>query len=294
MNAALQDHLASGLTTTCQCWQITRADGVIHCFTDHDRDVSFAGLTFRADSGLSARALAQTTGLAVDNTEAMGILSDDAIAESAIEEGRFDGAEVRIWLVNWSAPGQRNLRFRGTIGEVRRGAGAFHAELRGLTEALNAPTGRAYMRVCPAVLGDAACGVNLASEFFGVTGQPLTTERSQAFTFAGLAAFDARWFERGRLSVLSGAAEGLSGIIKHDRSASDGTRRIELWEPIRASVGPGDLLRLTAGCDKRAETCRFKFDNIANFRGFPFIPGEDWLMTVPATARDTSGGSLRE
>ncbi len=42
-----------------------------------------------------------------------------------------------------------------------------------------------------------------------------------------------------------------------------------------------DLLRLEAGCDKRAVTCRYKFDNFVNFQGFPHIPGDDWLVAGP-------------
>ncbi len=293
MNPALQGHLETGLTSLCRCWEVTRRDGERYCFTDHDRDVSFLGLTFRADTGMSARALSQSTGLSVDNTEAMGVLSDDAITDAAIEEGRFDGAGVRIWLVNWAAPGQRQLRFRGTIGEIRRAAGAFHAELRSLTEALNQPMGRAYMRVCPAVLGDADCGFDLNQDFFTLQRQVQAVEEDRVFRFAGMGAYADRWFERGRLEVLGGKAAGLSGLIKHDRAGQGGARLVELWEPIRAPVKPGQAVRLVAGCDKRAETCRLKFDNIANFRGFPFIPGEDWLMAVPATSRDVdaAGGA---
>ncbi len=54
----------------------------------------------------------------------------------------------------------------------------------------------------------------------------------------------------------------------------------------------GDLIRVEAGCDKRLETCRFKFNNILNFQGFPHIPGEDWLMSYPSEGQPHDGGSL--
>ena len=73
----------------------------------------------------------QSTGLSVDNTEALGALSDAAIREADIEAGRYDGAEVRAWLVNWADVSARQLQFRGSIGELRRAGGAFEAELRG-------------------------------------------------------------------------------------------------------------------------------------------------------------------
>lgn len=292
MNAGLAAHLATGLTTVCQCWQVIRRDGVSYGFTDHDQTLTFGGQTFRADSGLTAHTLMQGTGLAVDNTEAMGILSSASITDADIEAGRFDGAEVSVWLVNWRDVGARTLRFRGTMGEIRRGAGAFHAELRGLTEGLNQPQGRVYQRGCSAVLGDAACRFALDTPGYAALRDAQEVRDAQVFTFAALAGFQPRWFERGRLSVLSGDGAGLYGIIKHDQTGPDGRRVIELWEPIRATVARGDALRLDPGCDRRAETCRTKFNNMVNFQGFPFIPGEDWLISAPVSEADADGGRL--
>jgi len=51
-------------------------------------------------------------------------------------------------------------------------------------------------------------------------------------------------------------------------------------------------VRLTAGCDRRAETCRVKFDNLVNFQGFPDMPGDDWQATVPRQSQPATGGSL--
>ena len=74
--AELHAHLATGLTTVARCWALTRSDGLRLGFTDHDCDLDFDGLSFRAGTGLSAMALQQATGLSVDNTEALGALSD--------------------------------------------------------------------------------------------------------------------------------------------------------------------------------------------------------------------------
>ena len=97
---------------------------------------------------------------------------------------------------------------------------------------------------------------------------------------------------RGRITVLSGAAVGQTGVVKRDREVG-GQRVVELWEILSAGFGPGDLVRLEAGCDKRAETCRLKFANFENFRGFPDIPGEDWLVSYPVRSGTNDGGSLR-
>ncbi|MFY9212537.1 MAG: DUF2163 domain-containing protein [Aestuariivita sp.] len=292
LSDALRAHLESGETTLCRCWAISRRDGVEFGFTDHDLALTFEGLTFKAETGLTAYALQQSTGLSVDNTEALGVLSDAALNEADIEAGRFDGAEVRAWLVNWAAPEQRWLQFRGSIGELKRAGGAFQAELRGLTEALNTPLGRIYQKPCTAVLGDRACGFNPTQPGYGVE---LAVERivdPGQFLWEGLEGFGPGWFAGGRLSVLSGTAKGLWGAIKLDRQADAG-RQVTLWTPLRAAVAAGDMVRLEAGCDKRAETCRLKFDNLLNYQGFPDIPGEDWMIAYPRSGNPNTGGSRR-
>ncbi|SFT45161.1 DUF2163 domain-containing protein [Sedimentitalea nanhaiensis] len=292
LDDAFQAHVRSGLTTLCRCWAIIRKDGLTFGFTDHDLTLEFDGVTFKADAGLSALALQQSTGLSVDNTEAIGALSDASVRDEDIEAGRFDGAEVRAWLVNWQDVNVRWLQFRGSIGELRRSGGAFHAELRGLTEALNRPLGRVFQKPCTAVLADAGCRFDLDAPGYSSLRMVEKVESSRMFRWQGMTDFEPGWFARGRLSVKSGDADGLWGTIKKDWF--DGTIRVvELWEPIRAKVMAGDEVRLDAGCDKRMETCRLKFNNILNYQGFPDIPGEDWVMATPKQSKANTGGSLR-
>lgn len=289
--AALLSHVETGVTTLCRCWSVTRVDGTVLAFTDHDRDLSFDGLTFRPDTGLEATALAQSTGLSVDNTEGYGVLSADAISEADIAAGRYDSAAVLSWLVNWEDPEARSLLFQGSIGEVRWVDGAFRAELRGLTEALNQPQGYVYQKPCSAVLGDSRCAVDLNAAGYHAEIDILSVTEARVFTFSGLGGFPEGHFARGRFRLLGGAGAGLIGLIKTDRTV-DGLRVLELWQEIRADVAAGDSVRIEAGCDRRAETCRTKFDNYLNFRGFPHIPGEDWLTSYPKSGEDNSGGSM--
>lgn len=288
---SLPSHLASGITTVCRAWAIERLDGVVLGFTDHDTDLTFDGIVFSANSSLTASALQQTTGLAVDNTEATGAIHSDGVAEADLLAGRFDGASVRCWLVNWADPAERAMQFRGTVGEIARAGGAFRAELRGLTEALNQPQGRSYQRDCSAILGDRACGFDLLTPGYFAERVVEEVEDRRVFRFADFTGFDDRWFERGRLRVLSGAGTGVIGSIKNDRLTADG-REIELWQSLGPDVAAGDILRIEAGCDRLAETCRLKFANFANFRGFPHIPGEDWLASYPTSGSVKDGGSL--
>ncbi|WP_406870494.1 DUF2163 domain-containing protein [Thioclava sp. 'Guangxiensis'] len=291
-STAFQSHLETKATTIARAWALTRRDGVELGFTDHDRPLTFGGLTFQPETGMEASALAQTSGLSVDNFDVVAALRSDAIAEADIRAGRFDGAELRSWLVNWAEPAENALIFRGHLGELTRSEGAFQAELRGLSDRLNNQIGRVYHPACAAVLGDAQCRFDTAQIGYVVETTVEICEEATRFTWASLAGFEDRWFERGVLSVLDGAAQGLSGAVKFDRFAADGSRVVELWQSLRAEVARGDTVHITAGCDRRAETCRLKFNNFVNFRGFPHIPGDDWLVSYPVTGGNYDGGSL--
>ncbi len=286
----LYAHLATGATTVCRAWALTRTDGVTLGFTDHDRDLTFDGVTFKAETGLTARALQQQTGLSVDNTEALGGFSDAAITEADLAAGRYDGASVRAWLVNWAAVGQRVVQFAGQIGEIQRSDGRFTAELRSLVDRLNQPRGRAYHRGCSAILGDAACGFDLDTPNYSVTLTLRGYDTLGRMLFDPVPGLDAGWFGRGKLAVQTGQAAGLSALIKLDLVAPS-QRVVELWDALGQMPQAGDTLRLFAGCDKLAATCQTKFGNFLNFRGFPHIPGEDWLMSYPVSGQVNDGGS---
>lgn len=288
---SLAEHLGTGTTTVCRAWAVTRTDGVVLGFTDHDRSLNFEGIEFAASSGLTARSVEQTTGLAVDNSEALGALSDTSIREEDVRAGLFDGAELRSWLVNWASVDERQLVFRGSLGEVERQGTLFRVELRGLAEAINQPKGRVYQRPCAAVLGDDSCRFDTLAPGYFVVATVSELRGKTEVLVPSQASFADAWFLRGRVTVLTGASAGLVGLVKRDRETDEG-RVIELWEAFANGLVPGDELRIEAGCDKRVETCRGKFDNLLNFRGFPTIPGEDWLVSYPVRSGTNDGGSL--
>lgn len=265
-------------TTLARAWSVRRADGFVLGFTDHDRVLDFEGISFRPDLGLTAQAIVQATGLSVDNTEASGALDDDAITERDLMAGRWDDAELQMWEVDWSDVTSRKLVFRGALGEVTRANGAFRAELRGMADKLNAPQGRVYHPRCSARLGDGSCRVNLATEALSLELAVQSVRDGRIFIFDAFPAFAGDWFEQGQLHLLDGDAQGLHAAIKNDTAHEDGTRTIELWAGLAIPPAAGDRIKLIAGCDKAAGTCRLKFNNFLNFRGFPHLPSEDWLL----------------
>ena len=277
--AALQAHLDTGTTTMCWCWRLTRKDGLRLGFTDHDRDLAFDGTTFEAAAGFTASEIKETIGLSVDNLEVTGALSSERLDEADLAAGLYDDAGVEIFRVNWSAPEQRVLMRKGSLGEVRHAAGAFTAEVRGLAHYLQQPSGRLFQYACDTDLGSSRCKVDLDSALYRGTGAVLSVASPRRFTASGLGAFANGWFARGLLAFTSGAAQGQRVEVRA-HSALSGVVTIELWAPARLPLLPGQTFTITAGCDKDLGTCAAKFSNAVNFRGFPHMPGNDFVTRV--------------
>lgn len=285
----LATHLAAGVTTLCHCWRLTRRDGAVLGFTDHDRALTFAGTEFLAASGFSASGREEETGLSAATSEVTGGFSSEAISEADLSAGLYDGARVELFLVNWANPAQR-LRLKvEDVGEVTRAGGEFRAELRGLTHRLSQPQGRVYARRCDAVLGDARCGVSLAGSAFRATGSVTAVTDESRLKVSGLGGFAAGFFRHGRLTFTGGALAGTVAEIDGQDGAA-----LRLWLPLAVLPAVGDAVTVTAGCDRSFSTCREKFANGKNFRGFPHMPGADFAYSYADGESVHDGGVLFE
>ncbi|WP_234188664.1 DUF2163 domain-containing protein [Shinella sp. NM-101] len=271
--AGLQAHLDGEATTLCNAWRVTRRDGLVMGFTDHDRDLSFGGLAYLAASGFEASETEDGNGLSAEGGDVSGGFSADAIRAEDLSAGRYDGAKVEVFTVNWQDPSQRLLLRTAELGEVRREGGLFRVELRRLAHRLDQMRGRIYARQCDAVFGGARCGMDLAA--YKAIATVTAVRDDMHVEVSGLSGFAERFFRYGVLSFTSGAAKGLSADVE-DHRRLEGADELTLWLPMAAEIAVGDTLEVTAGCDKRFSTCKAKFGNGLNFQGFPHIPGSDF------------------
>ncbi|MGH6922559.1 MAG: DUF2163 domain-containing protein [Propylenella sp.] len=288
---ALAAHLQGGCTTLCTCWRVTRGDGEILGFTDHDRAIEFDGVDHEPESGLDQSAAVAHAGLQVGGLDVTGAFSSDRIAEADLEAGLYDNARVEAWLVNWAAPAERHLMRIGSIGEVRRAGQEFTAEIRSLAHALDQERGRMFRATCDADLGDAHCTVDLESADWSASAIVAVTDGYGRITASVPGDRPTGFFDQGKLTFTSGANAGRkSEVLRHVRDA-DGDH-IELWQKMVKAIGVGDSFTVFAGCDKRFETCRDRFDNVQNVRGFPHMPGNDFALSYPVPGSGNDGGSL--
>jgi uncharacterized phage protein (TIGR02218 family) len=290
--AALAAHLSTGTTTLAYCWRVTRTDGVVLGFTEHDNDLAYAGTDFQADSGLTASQIQQSLDLSVDNLTAAGALSSATITETDILARRYDDAVVELFWVNWADPTQGITIAVGNLGEVTRAGIAFSAEFRSIANRLNQKIGTTCERFCSAKLGDARCKVDLTASTLKAACASATAGLVSEIAMTGLSTYAADWFTFGTLTFSGGANAGLPIDVKAHLRTS-GIDILQLWMPTPFAVAVGDAAVVLAGCRKSLATCQTKFANVPNFRGFPFIPGADVVTRYAVQgALDASGGSL--
>ena len=288
---ALTGHLTGEATTVCQCWKLTRKDGAVRGFTDHDRPLTVDGTACKPGSGFIASEARSSLGLAVDTVDVEGALSSADLAEEDIEDGLFDGATVETYLVNWAEPAQFARIRKAAIGRITRSDGRFTAELESMAASLDRPNGRTARRVCDAELGDGRCRFDLGKPGFSGTGAVSSVETADTIVVAGLDAFAAGWFANGVLTWTSGAAAGQE-VRVIDHLAHSGEVSFVLWRERAAKPEPGDTFTVVAGCDKRFQTCKAKFANQVNFRGFPHLPGNDAAYGYATDGGNFDGGPL--
>jgi uncharacterized phage protein (TIGR02218 family) len=80
------------------------------------------------------------------------------------------------------------------------------------------------------------------------------------------------WFDQG--AIIFETTQN-AGKVHEVRSWIQSTTQAVFFLPAPFTVLPGSKIRMYPGCDKIIGTCVSKFSNALNFRGEPYIPGQD-------------------
>lgn len=276
----LQAHLDSGTTTLCWCWKLVRSDGATFGFTEHDAALVFDDLVWQPDTGLAPGMMESQAGFETASAGEAGIVLDGPFSQTDLLSGHYDGARVEIWRVNWQEPDQRIGIWVGELGEIRIQNGMAHAELVSVSRKLDRTIGRQFSKQCNAELGDARCGVGLSAPDFQIETQIQSLPDSMTILVPELVSVEAEWFSNG-LILWTGENRDSKPVRIREHAKSGGQELLRLQAPPRVPGQAGDAVRLTVGCDKTTDQCAARFANLVNFRGCPFMPGNDVLMAIP-------------
>jgi uncharacterized phage protein (TIGR02218 family) len=190
--------------------------------------------------------------------------------------GAFDGAELTLERAFMPTYGNTSagtvILFVGRVAEVDIGRSMATFSVNSHLELLNLNLPRnLYQAGCTNTLGDASCTVNLAG--LGITGA--AAAGSSSSVIRATIAQASGYFDQGKIQFTSGSNAGLWRSVKSWVSGSPGT--LSLLAPFPTAPSFGDTFTVYPGCDKTQTTCSGKFGNLANFRGFPYVP-------IPETA----------
>lgn len=270
--SAAPDWLREELVTMAWCWRLSRRDGVVIGLTSHDRDLIVDGVPYRAAPGMKPSALETRDSLEAGTMDLEGAVTSDAIAAADLDAGRWDGADLMLFVTDWTAPGASPVTVaRGSLGAVERRGAAFTAELQGVTRILDRPSCPATSPSCRAMLGDPACRIDLAPRthvrrVVAAAGRTVTLDTVIA---PGVMEF-------GELTWLEGGVCGLASPVIGQ------TGTVLTLAEMPPALPPMPLrVRLVEGCDKQLATCSARFANAANFRGEAHLPGNDLLTRYP-------------
>lgn len=144
-SAGATTRLAEEVQSLAYLLKLTRADGVVETFTDHDEDISFndggGPLIYSPEDGMSGSGVANVFESGVDELEVTGFIQSGGIEYNDIISGRYDAAEIRLFLVNWDdiADGGWKMR-RGNIGNIDFDEGSVRFQLLGMLQKMHSAT----------------------------------------------------------------------------------------------------------------------------------------------------------
>lgn len=262
----LKEHLSNSVLSIATCWKLTLTSNEVMGFTDCDRDLTVENVVYQSHAGFTASAIVNNSDLAIDNLEIEGVLSSNNIKEEDILAGKYDFAQIEIFLVNYNnlSHGSLNMHY-GTLERITLDNGRFIAQVQGLSAKLTQNIGKLYSTLCRAEFCDNKC--KLDSHKFTKFSAVTSVINNYSFQDESLTEDD-DYYKHGIVKFTTGANSGLIFTIREYHKGN-----VTLFMQVPHKIMKKDQYAIIAGCDKRFFTCKNKFNNVKNFRGEPHIPG---------------------
>lgn len=294
VSPALQAFFAAGRKGwIAGLYTITLTSGTVLRWTDADRALTWNGQTYVLGPGLERGDIRRALGLDVDEMRmSLIVRPTDLIGSTslalALRRGDFDRALVQLDRAYGDAPGAIvgviDRWFLGRMGPISGNGFEFEGTVRSPLADLDVAVPRNVVQAqCANRLFDDVCALNPAT--YRVTGSVtggITTRPPTCYTT--LTQPDT-WFTGGRFRWLTGANAGRQATI---RGSAQSSGFLVFAGPWPEPVVIGDTFEVWPGCDKtlgkvnpatglfeQTGHCKVKFNNVARFRGQPFVPAPE-------------------
>lgn len=244
-------------------------------------------LTFYPTAGLLPSAI-ESEASKPSNLE-LGTVFDLDITERDVLAGKWNGAKVELWRMNYEAVGMgEEILFSGLLSTITNQQDNFQAELVGLSSRMDGNFGELTSKVCRHVGTftnfPGSCGYSASSSGGFQNQRTLTvatvTDRTHIeLTRSGDNVPDT-FYTNGRMECLTGENEGISREIQMATGVGTATVDVVLKRPFPLTVDAGDTFELTVGCNGTLERCIY-FGNAINRAAEDWIPSIEVASKVP-------------
>lgn len=255
-------------------YTLTLKNGTVIRHTSFDANLSWNSNTWLSGGPVIERGNTRTViGLEVDTLNLkIGPKDTDLIGGqswfAAASAGVLDGAQIKLdraFIETLpTVTGILNM-FTGAIGQLMLDRMTIDITCNSLVELLNIKLPRnLYQAGCQHTLFDVGCA--LSASAYAVAGSVSSAPTRTSFA-TGLAAA-AGYYDLGTVQFTSGTLSGTKRTVK---SWASGV--ITLLNPLPVAPAVSTTFTIWPGCDRTKSTCESaKFNNVVNFKGFPFIP----------------------
>lgn len=277
--------LESGGGRFASLWKIARTDGTTLYFTSHTQSIDYLSNTYQPMSVGGQSARRAQSGLRERNLEFVGYLSSGEIEDDDLRTGAYNGAEVTEYVIDWAYPWQGSFDSNTYyITEISWTGEEWEGQINGLTTQLRQAKGRVIGRRCEWVLGDADCGVDVASHTDSGSVSSVPEQRKRIYT--NLTGEVGGYYDNGELTFTSGSNNGRT-IDVEQYIPTNGEFIFAL--PVNFDIAASDTFDVYPGCGGDLEDCKGTSGsnnrpwatNVANHGGFPHVPGTTTSLLTP-------------
>ncbi len=241
-----------------------------------DRDVEYDGETWLSNSLLIERdKVRSVVGLEVDRMQVRVFASNDMEIGGlpfmqACQLGLLDGATIKLDRAYFDVDGMLmgiiDSFFYGRASVAKVSRSTAELEVASYLELLNVNMPRSvYQPGCQNTLYDSGCTLSQTAYSREATVLSGSTTTSLNLSL-GAGTYDGVFSLGGLLGIV-----GANSHVLRTVKSWDGNTAV-LVSPLAHAPVVGDTFQIWPGCDKTQNTCDKGFDNLVNFRGFPYIP----------------------
>lgn len=266
-------------------YTVTLASGALLRWTSAEMALMGNGQTWQLGPGIERSKVSWKIGVEVDTLQLT--FTTDAARPCVvgglpllayIARGGLAGARVQLDRAFWgptnTAPVGSLLWFAGRVADINAVTRySAQVNIKSDLELLNVKVPRElYSAQCLRTVYDSECLVDRAAfTSAGAATGASTVGRTQFPSNLGQAA---GFFDLGTITFTSGANSGAQRTVK-SHAAGGG---LTLLSPLPAPVAAGDAFTIVPGCDGLQSTCTSKFNNLARFKGQPYIPQPETIL----------------